>query len=69
MNSSNTTLKSSELNYGYGTFEVMFKCMSGFTSETGKFIMPVKDKLTYTDSMNRCDSWDSKKRFHAVKFT
>ena len=53
------TFKSWELNYGYG-FEVVFKCMSGFTTETGKFIMPVKEKLTYIDSFNRCDRLDSK---------
>ena len=52
-----------ELNYRWGKFEVMFKCMSGFTTETGKFIMPVKEKLTYKDSINRCDSWDSKNVF------
>ena len=36
--------------------------MSGFTTETGKFIMPVKEKSTYKDSTNRCDSWDSKNK-------
>ena len=56
-----------ELNYRWGKFEVMFKCMSGFTTETGKFIMPFEEKLTYKDSMNRCDSRDSKKRFHGLQ--
>ena len=47
--------QSFELNYGRG-FEVIFKCMSGLTTKTGKFIMPLKEKLTYTDAVDRCDS-------------
>ena len=30
--------------------------MSGFTTKNGKFMMPLEDKLTYTDSISRCDS-------------
>ena len=34
----------------------MFKCMSGFTTEKGKFIMPLQEKLSYSSSFDRCDS-------------
>ena len=54
--------QSFELNYGRG-FEVIFKCMSGLTTKTGKFIMPIKEKLTYTDAVDRCDS----SGFHRLK--
>ena len=54
--------QSFELNYGRG-FEVIFKCMSGLTTKTGKFIMPLKEKLTYTDAVDRCDS----SGFHRLK--
>ena len=37
-------------------FEIIFKCMSGATTENGKFIMPLKEKLSYDDSLGRCDS-------------
>ena len=30
--------------------------MSGATTENGKFIMPLKEKLSYDDSLGRCDS-------------
>ena len=29
--------------------------MPGFTTESGKFIMPLSEKMTYADSANRCD--------------
>ena len=38
-------------------FEIMFKCMSGFTTENGKFIMPLQEKLSYGHSFDRCDSF------------
>ena len=37
-------------------FEIIFKCMSGATTGNGKFIMPLKEKLSYHDSSDRCDS-------------
>ena len=37
-------------------FEIKFKCMSGATTENGKFIMPLKEKLSYNDSSHRCNS-------------
>ena len=37
-------------------FEIILKCMSGSTTEYGKFIMPLSEKLTYPDSSDRCDS-------------
>ena len=30
--------------------------MAGATTEKGKFIMPLKEKLSYDDSVNVCDS-------------
>ena len=29
--------------------------MSGQTTENGKFIMPLSEKMTYSDAINRCD--------------
>ena len=38
-------------------FKIMFKCMSGYTTERGKFIMPVQEKLSYDNSFGRCESF------------
>ena len=42
----------------YGTnffgFEIMLKCMLGSTTENGKFIVPLAEKMTYENSENRC---------------
>ena len=46
----------------YG-FKMMFKCMKGATAENGKFIMPLSEKLTVKDSIERCES-----RVFTVKF-
>ena len=37
-------------------FQIIFKCMSGSTTENGKFIVPLTEKLTYPKSSDRCDS-------------
>ena len=37
-------------------FEILFKCMSGATTDNGKFFMPLREKLSYDDSSGRCDS-------------
>ena len=50
------TLKSIDLKNNINEFKIIFKCMSGFTSENGKFIMPIKEKLNYNDSFDRCES-------------
>ena len=42
---------------GQANVEIMFKCMSGFTTENGKFIMPLQDKMSYDNSSNHCDSF------------
>ena len=34
----------------------MFKCMKGAVAENGKFIMPLSEKLTVKDSIERCES-------------
>ena len=44
-------------------FKVMFKCLSGFTTESGKFIMPLQEKLSYENSVDLCDSFGFKKPF------
>ena len=47
------------LEFGYAN-EIMFKCMSGFTTENGKFIMFLEEKLSYGNSFDRCDSFGFK---------
>ena len=49
------SLKSNSLESGMAKFEIMFKCMSGFTTEVGKFIMPLEEKLSFENSFDRCD--------------
>ena len=41
-------------------FEIMFKCMSGFTTNNGKFIMPLQEKFSYKNSIDYCDSFGFK---------
>ena len=52
----NMTFRSGIWQYYDIDFEVIFKCMSGATTENGKFIMPLKEKLSYNDSSHRCNS-------------
>ena len=40
-----------------GGFYIMLKCMAGFTTENGKFIMPLQEKMSYQSSFDRCDSF------------
>ena len=42
------------------SYKIMFKCMSGFTTDNGKFIMPLHEKLPYYSSVDRCDSFGFK---------
>ena len=37
----------------YG-FKLMFKCLPGVTTENGKFLMPLQEKLTEIESVDRC---------------
>ena len=53
---------------GYGEFEIWFKCMSGFTNENGKFIMPLQEKMSYKNSMNTCDSFGFINHFYDLKW-
>ena len=46
--------------------EIKFKCMSGFTTEHGKFIMPLQEKLSYGDSSDHCSSFGFTKHFYAL---
>ena len=48
--------KSEIVQYFEPNFEIVFKCMSGATTKKGKFIMPLKEKLSYDDTVNVCDS-------------
>ena len=41
--------------FGAFGFELDLKCLSGQTTENGKFIMPFSEKMTYLDAINRCD--------------
>ena len=41
----------------------MCKCMSGFTTDNGKFLMPLQEKFSYHDSFKHCDSHGFKKTF------
>ena len=48
----------------------MFKCMSGFTTDNGKFIMALPEKLSYDNSIDRCERFGFKRTFlwlHLVK--
>ena len=38
----------------YG-FKLMIKCMTGSTMNKGKFIVAVPEKMTYSESFERCD--------------
>ena len=57
------SLKSWDLDFGAG-FEIMFKCMSGYTTNNGKFIMPLQEKLTYNNALDRCESFGFKNHFY-----
>ena len=51
------------MNSGNADFEIMFKCMSGFSTENAKFIMPLKEKISYDDSFGRCASFGFTNQF------
>ena len=51
------TLKSRQQELG---FAIMFKCMSGFITDNGKYIMPLQEKLSYYNSVDRCNSFGFK---------
>ena len=58
------TLKSHDFHFGSGDFEIRFKCMSGFTTENAKFIMPLQNKMSYDDSFDSCDSFGFTNQFY-----
>ena len=58
-------LKSDDLHNGNG-FEIRFKCMSGFTTENGKFIMPLQEKNSYGNSVDQCESFGFSNHIHYV---
>ena len=64
--SRNKTLKSHDFHFGSGDFEIRFKCMSGFTTENAKFIMPLQNKMSYDDSFDSCDSFGFTNQFYVV---
>ena len=47
-------------------FEIRFKCMSGFTTENAKFIMPLTKKMSYDDSFDICDRFGFTKQFFVL---
>ena len=38
----------------YG-FKIIFKCMTGSTIKSGKFILPISKKMTYSKATERCE--------------
>ena len=55
-NSPNLSFKSDGLREELN-FEIRFKCMSGLTTENAKFIMPLKEKMSYEKSFESCESF------------
>ena len=51
----NLSFKSRALSDGEADFKIMFKCMSGFTTENDKYILPLQEKLSYKHAFDRCD--------------
>ena len=60
------SLKSLDLEYERADFEIRFKCMSGFTTEDAKFIMPLKQKMSYDKSFDSCDSFGFTNQFYGL---
>ena len=58
------SLKSYDIEFGKADFEIRFKCMSGFTTENAKFIMPLQEKMLYDDSFDSCDSFGFTNQFY-----
>ena len=56
-NSCNLSSKSFDMERGQADFEIRFKCMSGFTTNNAKFIMPLQEKMSYRNSLDRCNSF------------
>ena len=50
------TFKSDIMEQFKNEFKIIFKCMTGATTDNGKFIMPLEEKLSYDDSFDRCES-------------
>ena len=48
-------LKSFELSPNFYGYKMMFKCLAGTITESGKFLMSLNDKLTKEESYHRCD--------------
>ena len=49
------SFKRLDLQVGIADVRIQFKCMSGFTTDNGKFIMPLQEKLSYSKSFDHCD--------------
>ena len=60
--------KSSIAFNGWADFKIKFKCMSGFTTENVKFIMPLHEKMSYNDSFDSCDSFGFTNLFYELPF-
>ena len=41
--------------------------MSGFTTDNGKFIMPLQEKLPYYNSLDRCDSFGFNNHYESIR--
>ena len=51
---------------GLADFQIMFKCMSGFTTENAKFIMPLEEKMSYDNSVDTCESFGFINQLHVL---
>ena len=49
---------------GLADFEIRFKCMSGLITENAKFIMPLKEKMSYDNSFDSCDRFGFTNQFY-----
>ena len=63
-NGRNLSFKSDDILFGYADFEIRFKCMSGFTTENAKFIMPLEEKMSYDNAFDSCDSFGFTNKFY-----
>ena len=57
------TPKRDQIDWSRRGFEIKFKCMKGVTTENGKFLMPLSEKLTHAESIDRCKSQGFSSKF------
>ena len=65
-NSLSLALESNDLGDQLADFKIRFKCMSGFTTENAKFIMPLQEKMSYDNAFDSCDSFGFTNQFFGL---